>query len=64
MDGTGSALTVIAALLGPEHLQIFAEGIEERNPRLDVQTMACAVDPQYDRDDFCCCLRSYWLDVR
>ena len=44
MDGAGAALTLVAALLGSGQLQIFAQRIEQRHARLDVETTLDTVD--------------------
>ena len=49
--GTGTALTVVAALLGPGQLQMFAQGIKQRSPRVELKLPPLAVDGQRHRAD-------------
>ena len=43
MHRAGAALAVIAALLGAGQVQVFAQAIEQRGPRIDAQRIALAV---------------------
>src|SRR3978361_245043 len=43
-DGAGAALAVIAALLRTSKMQMFAQCIEQRGPRVQLQFMRLAVD--------------------
>ncbi len=47
-DGAGSALPVVAALLGAGEAEPLAQRIQQRRPRIDNKRMCCPVHPQGD----------------
>ena len=47
-DGAGAALAVVAALLGAGQAQVLAQGVEQRDARLQLQLVLLAVDLQRD----------------
>jgi hypothetical protein len=47
-DGAGSALPVVAALLGPGEIEVFPQGVEQSRPVVDGETVGTAVDSQGD----------------
>jgi len=49
--GTGTALTVVAALFRSSQLQMFAQGIEQRGPGVELKLPPLAVDGQGHRAD-------------
>ena len=44
----GAALAVIAALLGAEHVQVFAECVQHRRPRVQRQPVVLTVDVEHN----------------
>jgi len=48
----GAALAVIASFLSAEQRQVFAQSIEQRDPRLQSQAVLAAVDLEGHRDGF------------
>ena len=48
--GAGAALAVVATLLCAGHVEVFAQAVEQRGARVDVQVVLFAVDAQSDRD--------------
>ncbi len=44
MHGAGAALALVAALLGAGQAEMIAQGVEQRDTRLDLQFMAMSVD--------------------
>src|SRR6266516_568982 len=42
-DGTGSALTVVAAFLGTSESETFAQQVQERRPGIDEKLMYCSI---------------------
>jgi len=47
-DGTGTALTVVAAFLGTGESETFTQRVQERRPGIDDKPMRCPVHPQGD----------------
>jgi hypothetical protein len=52
-DRAGTALSLIAALLGARKMQSLAQKIKKRNPWRQRQFVSCAVDRQGDRYGQC-----------
>src|SRR6266567_12139 len=47
-DGAGSALSVVAALLGAGEPEPLAQRIQQRRPRINNKRMCCSIHPQGD----------------
>ena len=47
--GAGTALAVVAALLGAGQTEMLAQGVEQRRPMVDVQDVPVPVDVQGER---------------
>ena len=52
MDGTGAALSMVAALFGTGQLELFTQQIEQRYPRLNLQVVPTTVYFQSKRQFF------------
>ncbi len=50
MERASTALSVIAAFLRSEHLKVVAQGIQQRDPGLEIELVIVSVDPQRDRN--------------
>jgi hypothetical protein len=48
--GAGTTLAAVAHALGASDIKLIAERVEQGNPRLNVQSMALAVDGQLNRN--------------
>jgi hypothetical protein len=50
VHGAGATLPVITSFLGAEEAEIFAQRVEQRHARFDLELMDLAVDFQLDRN--------------
>ena len=49
VHGASAALAVVASFLGAEQVQAFAQRIEQRDSRLELEAILAAVDVEHDR---------------